>query len=208
MFYLFDFDGTLADSFDCVIDKANMLAKRFNLRQVSMEERESLRDLPSHEVLQFMQVPKYKIPILIYHMHNELRDAMSLIKPVPGMLEVLQELYARKHKMGIITSNSQENVLTWLKKNDMQHLFEFVHVESRLFSKRRVIKNTLARYKILKRDAMYIGDETRDIEAARNNDLISIAVTWGYNTAQVLQDYSPTYVVHEPNDLLSISPKS
>ena len=56
--------------------------------------------------------------------------------------------------------------------------------------------------------ALYIGDETRDIEAARNNDLISIAVTWGYNTEQVLQDYSPTYVVHEPNDLLSISPKS
>lgn len=205
MFYLFDFDGTLADSFNCVIDKANILAERFSLRQVSLDERESLRDLPSHEVLQFLNVPKYKVPRLIYHMHKELRSAMPLIKPVVGLHSVLEELKVRKHKMGILTSNSQENVRAWLKSNKMQHLFEFIHVESRLFSKRRLIKNTLARYKIAKQEAFYIGDETRDIEAARKCGILAVAVTWGYNSEKALSEYSPSYIIREPKDLLGIA---
>ena len=59
-------------------------------------------------------------------------------------------------------------------------------------------------YKIDKSKAYYIGDETRDIEAAKKNHIKSIAVTWGYNSETALEKYDPSYIAKTPKDLLTI----
>ena len=206
MYLLFDFDGTLVNSFKCVMRKASLLADEFSFRKIQDHEIESLRDLSSKEVIQFLDIPIYKIPFLISKMRQHLHHEMPTLMPVKGIQPVLKKLYDAKFTLGILTSNSVENVETWLDINGMRHLFSFIHAESTYFSKKHLIKKTLAKYQIDRSQAVYIGDETRDIDAAKKNRIISVAVTWGYNSEKTLLKYEPSFVAKIPEDLVRLDP--
>ena len=204
MYLLFDFDGTLVDRFNCVLEKAMLLAEEFSLKTLKRDEIEALRHLSSKELIKFLHVPIYKIPKLIYRMRQHLHDEIPNLPPFPGMYDVIEQLYQSESRLGILTSNSVENVCEWLELHHMRHFFNFIHTEPNYFTKRHLLNKTIRSYKIDKSQAFYIGDETRDIDAARKNKIQSIAVTWGYNSEIALQKYEPSFIAKKPNDLLTI----
>ncbi|HHF0524152.1 TPA: HAD hydrolase-like protein [Legionella anisa] len=204
MHLLFDFDGTLVDSYDYVIEATNLLAEQFNYKKIKEHEVEYLRNLSSRELINFLGVSFYKIPSLIRQIRHLLHDKMANMKPVAHILSILEIFYKSGYPLGILTSNSIDNVLMWLEMHQVHHFFNFIHDESNCFSKRHLLKKTLRKYKIDKSKVFYIGDETRDIEAAKRNNIQSIAVTWGYNSEKSLLKHQPTYLAKQPEDLLSI----
>jgi phosphoglycolate phosphatase len=61
----------------------------------------------------------------------------------------------------------------------------------------------------LDKDAcIYVGDETRDIEAAHRAKLPIVSVTWGFNSKKILVKYKPDFLANQPNDLLKILNKN
>jgi phosphoglycolate phosphatase len=203
MHLLFDFDGTLINSFDCVMQKAILLAEEHKFKKISTQDIEKLRDLSSTEIIRFFQIPTYKIPMLISQMRKHLHQEISTLMPISGMQEILENLYNAKFTIGILTSNSIDNVNSWLDINQLRHFISFVHTESRFFTKRRLIKKTLKKYNIERSKAVYIGDETRDIEAAKKNRISSIGVTWGYNSEAAIAKYQPTFIAKNPADIIA-----
>ena len=204
MYLLFDFDGTLVDSFNCVMEKAILLSEEFNYRKIKDDEIDSLRELSSKELIQFLKIPIYRIPKLIHLMRKHLHHEMHNLTPITDIYHVVKKLYDAKFSLGILTSNSVENVLMWLDMHKMRHFFNFVHIESNFFSKTYLIKKTLKTYNIDKFEAYYIGDETRDIEAANKNKVKSVAVTWGYNSEKALLKYQPSFIAQHPEDILQL----
>lgn len=204
MHLLFDFDGTLVDSFHCVVQKTILLADEFKIRKIQDHEIEHLRDLTSKELIQFLKVPIYKIPKLIQQLRKNIHDEIPTLPPIANIFSLLEKLHDNRFSLGILTSNSVDNVSLWLDKHEMRHFFDFIHMESNYFSKNKLIKKTLKSYKIDKTQAFYIGDETRDIDAAKENDIKSIAVTWGYNSEKTLLKHQPSLIVNKPEDILTI----
>ncbi|CDZ75831.1 Pyrophosphatase PpaX [Legionella massiliensis] len=204
MYLLFDFDGTLVKSYQHVIEKINILAERFHCRKINEQEIESLRDLSSRELIKFLNIPFYKIPLLIRNIRHLLHDEMGNMQPVTNISQVLETFYNAGCTLGILTSNSIENVVLWLEMHNIRHFFDFIHNESNYFSKRFLLKKTLKKYGIDKEKTLYIGDETRDIEAAKKNRIRSVAVTWGYNSERILLAYQPTFIAQHPEELLAI----
>ena len=94
---------------------------------------ESLRDLSSKELIQFLKVPIYKIPKLIYAMRKHLQDEIPNLAPIANIFPVLEKLHQAKYAFGILTSNSKENVTKWLDLHNMRHFFSFIHTESNYF---------------------------------------------------------------------------
>ena len=203
-YLLFDFDGTLVDSFHVLMEKFDLLADEFNFRKISRDEINALRDLTSKELITFLQIPLYKIPSVLLSARNHMRSEMQRLPPFANLPKMLQVLHDRNIPMGILTSNSAENVSAWLERNNMQHLFNFIHIESSFFGKKNILKKILKSYRIDKSQAFYIGDETRDIEAAKGCDISSIAVTWGFNSEKILALHEPHYIVRKPEDILMI----
>lgn len=201
MHILFDFDGTLVDSFECVMKKALLLAEEFSLKKIPEQELDRLRDLSSLDIIKLFNVSLYKLPALIGKMREHIRQEVPNLPPVAGIVDVLQRLYAEKFTLGILTSNSVDNVERWLNLNDLRALFSFIHSESNFFSKKQLIKKTLVQYQINKSQVIYIGDETRDIDAARKNKISSLAVTWGYNSEKILLKSEPTFIAKVPKDI-------
>ncbi len=202
MHLLFDFDGTLINSFSFVIEKANHLADEFHFKKIQDHEIESFRDLSSKELIQHLGIPLYKIPSLIHRMRQAVRHDIKNMPPTANIYQVLESLYQAKYTLGILTSNSKENVTTWLTHHHMQHFFRFIHTESSFFSKKHLLKKTLKSYHIDTASTCYIGDETRDIDAAKQNHIRSMAVTWGYNSEKALIKHEPTYLAHQAEDIL------
>jgi phosphoglycolate phosphatase len=123
------------------------------------------------------------------------------VNPIEGIPEVLARLHGRGHRIGILTSNSESNVAAFLSRHDLPY-FHFVRTSSKLFGKASQMKKIIKEEKVPPADALYVGDETRDVEAAKESGLRMAAVTWGYNSKAALEAMSPDHLLHKPAELL------
>lgn len=205
MNFIFDFDGTLVDSFHVAISKFNILADEFHFRRIHENEVSDLKNLTSTDFIKHIGIPLYKIPRVLLKARSLIRHEITTMPPFENIRAVIHQLHGLNIYLGIVTSNSLENVTEWLRSNNMLTLFNFIHVESNFFGKKHVLKKILKSYKMDMTKTYYVGDETRDIEAAKACNIHSIAVTWGFNSAKVLAEHQPTFIANKPEDLLTLS---
>ncbi len=204
MYLIFDFDGTLVDSYQKVLEKFNFLAEKFKFKKINEHDLENLKDLNSKQLIKFLNIPFYKMPRIIYHARKQMHEEILNLAPFPFIPEVLKQCYDAGFFLGILTSNSEENVKIWLQHHNIAHFFHFIHIESSYFGKKKILKRIINNYDIDKSKAFYIGDETRDVDAAKQAGIYSIAVTWGFNSEKILLQQQPHYVARTPNDIPKI----
>ena len=200
---IFDFDGTIADSLYKGIEITNQIAKQLNLKTIKPEEIETLRNMTQKEMIKYFKIPIYKIPILVAKYHKEFNKIIDTLLPFKDMKQVIKQL-SEKYNLGILSSNSQENIEKFLYANNISQFFKFIHSQPQIFSKSFSIKKIMRFYKLKNNNIIYIGDEVRDIEAAKQAKIPIISVSWGANSKQLLQKYYPNYLVDNPEELLNI----
>ncbi|MGB3778772.1 MAG: HAD-IA family hydrolase [Tunicatimonas sp.] len=196
---IFDFDGTLADTLPHLLALSNRLAPEYGYRQVAEEDIESLRGLHAREVIRWLGVPWYKLPRLARRIRAELQREMPSVGPIKSMPAVVTQL-AHNYKLGILTTNSVANVREFLSIQRMEY-FAFVCSSARLLGKHRTLKRVLREQRLVAADTLYIGDEVRDVEAARVCGLHAVAVSWGANDTHKLERANPYAIVHHPSEL-------
>ena len=49
-----------------------------------------------------------------------------------------------------------------------------------------------------------MGDETRDVEAAKKANIKVVAVTWGFNSPEALAKENPDFLINHPSELLEV----
>ena len=202
-YIIFDFDGTIADSFKFGVKISNKLALRFDYKLITQDKIEYYRGRTTQEILKEAKIPFYKFPFVVKEFRKEINKIIEQLKPFADMPEVIRTL-SKKYKLGVLSSNSQSNVETVLKTNNLLTYFEFIKSKSKLLSKSKSMKKLLLEYNLKPENIIYIGDETRDIEAAHKVNIKIICVSWGFNTRKVLSKYSPDYLVDQPLEILKI----
>ena len=200
---IFDFDGTLADTIDILLNITNRLSAEFGFKSATKEELAQLSNLTSWQILRYSGISIFKFPLLIRKLKAELRNEIPNIQLFPGIKEVLLELKKLGFQLGIITSNSRENVLASLEKNGLQGTFTFIYSGS-TFGKHKVIKRWLKKERINAEEVIYVGDETRDIDAAKKTGIKIIAVSWGFNSQSALAAQNPDFLIERPQELIEI----
>lgn len=117
---------------------------------------------------------------------------------------LLSELHRNERfHLGILTSNTHENVKQFLEKNELD-FFEFIRTGKSVFGKSHLINKIVRQRKVAKSSVYYVCDEIRDIEATKKSGIKSIAVTWGYNTKDALIKENPDFLVDTPDELRGI----
>lgn len=203
---LFDFDGTVADTMSVAHDILNDMSREFGFRELPRERLEDARKMKTREFIRHLGIRSWRVPIIARRGLQLLHERIDLVQPIPGMPEVLSSLHSRGFKLAILTSNSEVNVNAFLQKHDLAY-FDFVHSSSKIFGKGREIRSILKREKLRPQEILYIGDETRDIEAARETGLRVAAVSWGYNSGEALLSLDPDHMIDSPHDLLELLQK-
>ncbi|MGL5062690.1 MAG: HAD-IA family hydrolase [Microcoleus sp.] len=200
---IFDFDGTLADSLDVLLSISNRLSAEFGFKSATKEELAQLSNLTSWQILKYSGISIFKFPLLIARLKTELQSEIPRIQLFSGIKEVLLELKSLGFQLGIITSNSRENVVASLENNGLQNIFNFIY-SGTTFGKHKVIKRWLKQEKVAPEEVVYVGDEIRDIEAARRTGIKIIAVGWGFNSKEALAAHHPDFSIECPQELIEV----
>ena len=199
---IFDFDGTLADTFTYILLVFKEIAEEYDINIEGVDV-EAMRSLSVIQLLKYFHIPLYKLPFIVLEGQKRMKRYAPKIKPIKGIPEVLNELKKRNYRMGILTSNSVENVDDFLTRHDLD-MFDFLLSQNNLFGKDRSLRSLMKKYKIVKDEAIYVGDEIRDLDACHTVQIDVVAVGWGFNTPGILKTLRPTFIVDTPEDLLTI----
>ncbi|MEN9219349.1 MAG: HAD-IA family hydrolase [Thermostichales cyanobacterium GMQP_bins_62] len=197
---LFDFDGTIADTLTCLWQIGQHLA--LEAGYPSLPPLEKLRDMHSQEILEVLGIPVVQLPWVVRRLRRELSRRMGEVRLCGGMDRALASLYGQGWTLGIVTSNSSRNVRAFLRQHQMEDWFAVVHSESALLGKSRILRRLVRQHQW--GDVVYVGDETRDVVAAKSAGLPVIAVAWGFNTVAALQAACPQAVALDAEQLLGI----
>lgn len=197
---LFDFDGTVADTFQCGLEILNSMAAEFGYRPLGEGDLPRARDMRTRELMKFLGIPATRMARISRRGKEKLHLQMDKIQPFEGMVEIVRDLHAGGFQLGILTSNSAANVAAFLKKFDLD-LFDFVCTSSKLTGKGRVIRKILKEHKLKPKQVLLVGDEVRDIEAAQETGIHMAAVTWGYNSRKAICSLDPDHLIETPEEL-------
>ena len=199
---LFDFDGTIADTYNAIAKITNQLSSEFGYKALTPEEQLLLKNLSSREIVKLSEISIFKIPFLVRRVRSELSKEIGELSPIQNISGVLFELKNRGYTLGIVTSNNKENVEIFLRKNKLSSLFRYIYSSTSIFGKHRIINQAIRSNKLIRANVMYVGDETRDIRSARRSNIGIAAVGWGFNSAEILEEYEPDYLLHQPQELV------
>ncbi|GJE25400.1 HAD hydrolase-like protein [Methylobacterium organophilum] len=198
---VFDFDGTLADTFPWFCGVLNEVADRFGFRRVAAHEIDTLRGLDAHGVLKQLGVPLWKVPAIARHMHGLAARDAGTMRLFPGIPEMLAALQAQGLALALLSSNTEANVRRVLGPEAAARIGHYA-CGAALFGKARRLQALLRRCGVPPGAALSIGDEIRDWEAARAVGCRFGAVGWGYTRADALAARGPDLLLSRPEALL------
>lgn len=191
---IFDMDGTLVDSFSFFLGALNQLAKKHKFKSVELHEVEQYKHLSPKEIMKEMNVSKWKLPWIAKDFIRLMKERDQEVYMFEGMRDHLIELHKRGYTLAIITSNSKENCQSILGK-ELCELFSHIDGGSSIFGKAKRIKRVLNILNLNKEQAIYVGDQTTDGEAAHKAGIDFAAVGWGYTSAEKLKTIQPKVVL-------------
>lgn len=191
---IFDFDGTIADTISLGILLINDYSERFRYNKI---DRETMNGLSAFELMKVMGIKLYRLPYLAWYLRKLLKKRASEIQMNPGIKELLENLKQSGYKMGIVTSNSTENVNAFLERNGLESYFTYMKTKVPLLKKTKALSKTKRQ---LKTDFIYVGDEIRDVEACRKNNLPVVSVGWGFNSVETLEQVNPGFVARTADE--------
>ncbi len=199
---IFDFDGTIADTLGALLRISNRLAPEFGYVQIGDEQLADLKYLSPWEIIKLSKVALWKLPFLFKRVKEEFPGEVRNVQLFPGVAELLNTLKLQGYRLGIVSSNAEANIRSLLNQNQIEELFDFVTTAS-TFGKGKAIDRMMRQYHCPKSDAIYIGDEIRDIQAARSISIRIVAVGWGFNAPTALIDKHPDLLITKPQALLN-----
>lgn len=207
---IFDLDGTLADSIPWFLRHVNDVADRFGFARVMMERTgeephlsalgRDLRHAGPREILERLGIPFWKLPTIARHMRRLKGEHIDAIALFAGVEAMLAALVGAGFKLALVSSDSEANARRQLGPKNTAWFSDFACGAS-LFGKSRKFRQLLKRARIAPHEVIAIGDEVRDIEAARAAGITPAAVTWGFASEQALAAAQPEMVFRSLDDL-------
>lgn len=200
-YIVFDFDGTIADTLELGLNVYNRIAPEYDCLPVGAGERELFRTKKPQELLRTYGISKLKLLTLTLRIRKEMSRHVPEMKLFDKMGKALHEIRNAGHGMGILTSNSVENVRRFLEINHLAALFDFIYSSRSFLGKDKIIRKMVIREQLPVGRTVYVGDETRDIEACRAAGIPVIAVSWGLNRRELLASLAPDQIADSPEEL-------
>lgn len=198
---VFDFDGTLADTFPWFAGVLNQVADRFGFSRIREDEVEELRGADSRAILRRLAIPMWKMPMIAAHMRALAAEQIEHVRLFDDARAFLHGLHGAGVPIGVVSSNTAETIRRVLGAETATLVAHF-ECGASLFGKPSKLRKVLARTGAAPGRSIYVGDEVRDAEAAQAAGMAFGAVSWGYNRVEALAAQSPQEIFASFDDML------
>lgn len=193
---IFDFDGTIADSFQYVYDFLCREAGRAADEQAAAAMQ--YHGMSMKAMALKLGIPLWRLPFLYFRGRKVMREHLMDVQPFGGMPELIRALHSSGERLYIVSSNSARNIRNFLKTNELEGYFIGVRGGAGIFGKVSIIRQVLVRYRLAKTNCWYIGDEVGDMVAAKAVGIRAVAVTWGFASVETLSEVADAYARDVP----------
>lgn len=187
---IFDFDGTLADSFPFFISVFNEVAAKHGFKPIAPHEIEGLRRGSTAEILKHLGLPKWKVPFVSRDFMHLMRERSATIAMFDGVEEALAHLRQKGVLLAVVSSNAADNVRRIMGPR-VAGMMSHVDCGVSMFGKASRIKRAVRRLLPQGGSAIYVGDQLADMEAAGAAGVACAAVPWGYAAIDALRRAQP-----------------
>jgi phosphoglycolate phosphatase len=206
---IFDFDGTLIDSYEAIAESLNHVRSSFSLPPLEMDE---VKGMVGHglETLIERALGGGKIEEgvkLFRQRYATVCERKTAI--LPQVKETLDELDRRGYRMAIATNKPSYFARDILKALEMEHLFAEVlgpNDVERPKPDPEMLEIIMMRIGLSPEEVAYVGDMLLDIEVARRAGVEAYAIPTGSATREALLEGRPDRLLHRFADLLTILP--
>jgi phosphoglycolate phosphatase len=196
---IFDFDGTLADSFPWVVRTVDEVADRFKFRRLREGELDELRFCDAREVMKRLGVPRWKVPMIARYVRTRMAQDVAQIDLFPGAGAMLDELAAAGLRIAVVSANGEPTIRTVLGPHARGVTAIAGGVS--LFGKRGKLLRMSRLTGIAPDRAIVIGDELRDLNAAGAARMAFGAVSWGLTRPEALEARQPQALFRQMSDI-------
>ena len=204
MLLCFDYDGVFVDSLDDLLDKACRAQSSIGVgRQPGREDFETTQNLTFEQVGRDIGIPEERLleyGLRFFELQDEDEGFCELFD---GMAEVIRELSA-KHTIVIITSSVKRTVERALEHYRLLENISFIFDGTQGGTKSEKIRRAMEEFSAGSEQTVMIGDCVSDIREGKIAGVKTVAVTWGFQSKELLLSESPDYVAERPSDLPAI----
>lgn len=201
---LFDFDGTLADSFPLFLRAYGEIADRHGFARVTEDELQALRSLSPRQMIQHVGMPMWKLPFVAADFIGFMRRHLSEVRLFAGIEAMLEALVDGGVRVAIVSSNAEDNLRAVLGESALRHV-HCIESGMSMFGKARRIQRVLQQCDVRPREALYVGDQISDHEGAREAGVDFGAVGWGYGCPDSLRAARPERFFERVEDLRELA---
>jgi phosphoglycolate phosphatase len=187
---IFDFDGTLADTFPWVLSLIDQIADKYHIPRVDRNEIDELRNYSARRIIEDYHLSFWKMAMITRHVRSIMAKNIHQVSLFSGIEELLQNLADQGITLAMVSSNSTRNIKKVLGP-EIVPLFDYYECGVSLFGKSARIKKVLRKSGVMPHEAISIGDEIRDFEAALTANIPFGAVAWGYTRLDALKAQAP-----------------
>ncbi|GED18718.1 pyrophosphatase PpaX [Kurthia gibsonii] len=204
---LFDFDGTLLDTNELIMETFyHVLSPKFpgkykkeDMAQFigpSLKETFTAIDPQNAENL----IEEY---ITWNRVHHD-----ELVSEFDGVVEVLTQLKRAGLKLAIVSTKRREAILTGLHVLGVEELFDVIISNDEVEHTKphpEPVLLALQELGLQKHEVIMIGDNYHDIEGGQNAGVHTAGVAWSLKGAAFLEALHPTYMLYHMRDLYQIT---
>ncbi|MED1862676.1 HAD family hydrolase [Fictibacillus nanhaiensis] len=209
-YVLFDLDGTLSDPKKGITKSVQFALRRMGITEENLDDLESFIGPPLQQSFsEFYSFDETQIETAITHYRERFKDIgmyeNTLYEHIPSLL---QELKENGHTLVIATSKPTVFAEEILNYFNIHHHFDLIvgsNLDGTRTSKTEIIQHILHYYSDQPKELfIMIGDRKHDMIGARNTDIDSIGVTYGYGSIEELTAAKPTTIVKTVSELREV----
>jgi len=206
---IFDWDGTLVDSVDWIVQCLSKAAVKQGCSEPSPQAVKNIIGLSIQKALETLfpgidqQTQEQLIACYGQEFFSKPVSADDLFE---GVGEMLQKLRQQDYLLAVATGKSRAGLDKAMLGTGMRDFFHITRCADETASKPQpvMLEEIIQQMQVDKQRVLLIGDSTHDMQMAINAGVASIAVTCGANSAEQLEEYKPLLQLKQTTELLNI----
>ena len=206
---IFDWDGTLVDSIDWIVECVQFAAKQCH---IAIPEQQATKDIIGLSLANAMRT-------LFPHINNETEQqlirhyseyffskAMSRADFFDGVYEMLISLKQAGYQLAIATGKSRAGLDRALLATETQDLFSASRCADETASKPDplMLEEIMTDLSVDRHRVLFVGDSIHDLGMANKANIASVGVTCGVHDSDILQKYQPLRCLKNTVGLLTL----
>jgi phosphoglycolate phosphatase len=203
---VFDWDGTLMDSADHIVNCLQMAITELNLVKKTNNELKNIIGLGLREAFYalYPQANDEDLTALTAHYREHFFDQKhEACELFSGARELIEELHAKDYLLAVATGKGRNGLDKVLKETGLGEFFPITRCADESHSKPhpQMLLDIIDWYGVAANETIMIGDSEYDLEMANNAEVQSVAVTYGVHEEQRLLDCKPLACINNIREL-------